>query len=591
MAKKKRFLWQLFPTYLLITVISLVAATWFATRTLERFYLEQSASDLEARARLFAAQVSEYLTPLDERNIDRLCKNIGSQATTRITFILPSGKVIGDSTEDPARMDNHADRPEVLEALSGKRGMSVRYSRTLQKNMMYVGVPLKKTFHVMGVVRASIPLVFIDEAIKSIQTKIAIGGLLIAIFAAILSLLVSRRITRPIEEIRKGAERFARGEFEGRLPVARSEEIGSLAETLNKMAKEFQERINTIVRQRGELEAVFSSMVEGVVAVDNEERIINLNQAACGMFEADPSQAVGRSIQEVVRNVDLQRFVKRALSSENPVEKDILLYSNRERILNGRGVTLYGPGGNRIGALIVLNEVTRLRRLENIRRDFVANVSHEIKTPLTAIKGFVETLRDGAVEDHKDAERFLEIIIKHVDRLDAIVEDLLSLSRIEQGAERRQIPISESPLEELLRSAIQLCKVKANPKNIRLELSCEEGLKARINRPLLEQAVVNLLDNAIKYSDANSLVRVEAGQEHDGIVVRVHDQGRGIGKEHLPRLFERFYRADKARSRDLGGTGLGLAIVKHIAQAHGGRVSVKSTIGKGSTFTIHLPGS
>ena len=589
MAKKRRLLWQLYPTYLLVTLISLVAATWFASRTLKQVFLEKSASDLEARARLFESQVLDYLSPLDAEAIDRLSKKIGGHATTRITVILPSGEVIGDSEKDPAKMDNHVDRPEVIQALSGQVGLSTRYSRTLGKDMMYVGISLRKDSKILGVVRTSVPLTSIDEALESIETKIAVGGLLVAVFAAILSLLVSRRISRPIEEIRRGAERFARGDFKCRLPVSGSEELGSLSETMNQMAIELQERINSMREQRNELEAVLSSMDEGVIALDKEERVISINNAAAQMFETNPSSAQGRSIQEVVRNLDVQKFVKDALSGEEPVERDIALYSDGERILNGHSTVLRDAGGSRMGVLIVLNDVTRLRRLENVRRDFVANVSHEIKTPITAIKGFVETLHDGAMKNSKDAERFLVIVQKHVDRLDAIIEDLLSLSRIEQEAEREEIVLEEAHIKEVLLTAIQLCQVKAAPRNISLELSCSEDLMAKINPPLLEQAVLNLLDNAIKYSDAESKVQVEARKADSEILIRVRDQGCGIDKKYLSRLFERFYRVDKARSRKMGGTGLGLAIVKHITLAHGGHVTVESVPGKGSTFSLHLP--
>jgi two-component system phosphate regulon sensor histidine kinase PhoR len=588
-AKKKRLLWQLYPTYIIIILVSLLAATWFASRTLKQFYREQSASDLEARALLFKSQILESLSPLDAQVIDRLCKKAGGQATTRITVILPSGKVVGDSERDPATMDNHVDRPEVIQALSGQTGMSTRYSRTLEKEMMYVGIPLKIDYQMLGVVRTSVPLISVDKAMKSIQIKIAIGGLFIAVLAAILSLVVSRRISRPIEEIKKGAECFAQGDFECRLPVSGSEELGSLSETMNQMAIELQERINGMKAQRNELEAVLSSMVEGVIALNKEERVISINQAAADMFETNTSTAQGRSIQEVVRNSDLQNFVKNALSRAEPEERDIVLYSDGERIINGHSTVLHDAGGNRIGALIVLNDVTRLRRLENIRRDFVANVSHEIKTPITAIKGFVETLRDGAIRNSKDAERFLAIIQKHVDRLDAIIEDLLSLSRIEEDVETEEIVLEEKRIKDVLLTAIQVCQVKAGPKNIRVELSCSEDLKAKIDPPLLEQAVVNLLDNAIKYSDAESEVQVEAKKIDREILINVRDKGCGIDKKHLSRLFERFYRVDKARSRKMGGTGLGLAIVKHITQAHGGHVTVESTPDRGSTFSLHLP--
>ena len=589
MAKKRQLLWQLYPSYVLITVISLVAVTWYASSSLRHFFLERAGADLEARAYFFESRIMEHLDPLDEKAVDSLCKQIGNRASTRITVILPSGKVIGDTEKDPAGMDNHVDRPEIIGALTGSFGKSTRYSRTLDKDMMYVGIPLRRNGQIAAVIRTSVPVNAIDETIKNIQIKIALGGLIIAIFAAALSLLVSRRLTLPIEQIRRWAESIARGEFQFRPPDAGSEEIEALSEAMNRMAVELQDRIDTVMRQRNEMEAVLSSMVEGVIAVDTEERIISMNHAAAGMFRCDPSEAQGRSIQEVVRNTFLHHFLKETLSSQEPVEKDIVLSSGVERFLNAHGTVLRDSEGNQIGALIVLNDVTRIRSLENIRREFVANVSHEIKTPITAIKGFVETLRDGAVKNTEDTERFLGIIDRHVDRLEAIIEDLLRLSRIEQEAEREEIVLSEGRIREVLENAIRACDLKAVARKIRIKLSCDEDIAVKINPPLLEQAVVNLLDNAIKYSDEDSVIQVEVEQADKEIIISVHDQGCGIEKEHLQRLFERFYRVDKARSRQLGGTGLGLAIVKHITQAHRGRVSVNSALGKGSTFAIHLP--
>jgi two-component system phosphate regulon sensor histidine kinase PhoR len=240
---------------------------------------------------------------------------------------------------------------------------------------------------------------------------------------------------------------------------------------------------------------------------------------------------------------------------------------------------------------VVFNDATQIRRLENMRRDFVANVSHEIKTPLTAIKGFVETLHQGGVDNPEEAERFLGIIMKHVDRLNSIIEDLLSLSRIEQEDQRNEITLKKGPIHKVIQTAIQVCQAKADAKHIAVELNCPPGLTAQFDATLLEQAFVNLLDNAIKFSPENSKIRIEAGSRNSEVFLRFSDQGPGIPQMHLPRLFERFYRVDKARSRKLGGTGLGLAIVKHIVRAHGGQVAVESTVGVGSTFSVHLPGA
>jgi len=294
-------------------------------------------------------------------------------------------------------------------------------------------------------------------------------------------------------------------------------------------------------------------------------------------------------IQEVVRNTELQQIIRRALDSHEPVEGEIAIRSEPRVFLQAHGTVLRDGTGECIGALVVLNDITRLRTLENMRKEFVANVSHELKTPITSIKASVETLLDGAMENREMARRFLDIVVRHADRLNAIVDDLLSLSRIEQEAENRQIELDALDVEPVLQAAVQSCLVTADERGINIQVSCANDLKARMNAPLIEQAVVNLIDNATKYSDPGGVVHVVAEQKGTEVRIDVRDTGCGIAPEHLQRVFERFYRVDKARSRNAGGTGLGLSIVKHIVQAHGGRVTVESALGKGSTFSLFLP--
>jgi two-component system phosphate regulon sensor histidine kinase PhoR len=407
--------------------------------------------------------------------------------------------------------------------------------------------------------------------------------------AALLSFFVSRHISRPLEEMRRGAERFAEGRFDPKLAVSGTMEIAALGRAMNLMASQLDDRIKTIMRQRNEQEAMLASMIEGVMALDLDERILHLNRAAADLLQVEPGQVQGARLQEVARKADLQRFVARTLASPSPLEGEIVLRGDKERFIQAHGTVLRDARQKEIGVLVVLHDVTRLRRLENVRRDFVANVSHELKTPITAIKGSVETLLDGAMIEQGDAIRFLEIIAKQADRLNAIIDDLLALSRIEQGAETNGMPLLAEFLEPTLRSAMQSCQMAATEKSIRLVLECAEGVRAKINAPLMEQAIVNLVDNAVKYSEAQSEVVILAEGRPEEVLITVRDRGCGIDQEHLPRLFERFYRVDKARSRRQGGTGLGLAIVKHIVQAHGGRVTVESVPGEGSAFTIHLP--
>ena len=584
---KKPLLWQLYSSYLIVLLFSILAASLYFSNALKSFFLEELVSDLEARAYLLENQFRDR----NASSISELCKELGEKSKTRITYILPNGLVLGDSKENPKIMDNHADRPEIIPALNGKPGKSLRYSHTLEKEMVYVAIPvLGKSGDVLGVIRTSLPISSVNETLHSTYWKIFLGGLLIAVFAIGISFYFSSRFNRPIEEMKKGAVRFAKGELKDKLPIPNIEELASLAEAMNEMAAHLDERIDSEVSQRNEKDAILSSMIEGVLAVDLEEKILSINEAATGLLGIKPENAYGRQIQEMVRNSELENFVRKTLSSKIPLEDEIALGGPHERYLQLHGTALRDTQNNQIGALIVLNDVTRIHRLENMRKDFVANVSHELKTPITSIKGFVETLLDGAYKDPKDAKRFLGIISKHTDRLNSIIEDLLSLSRLEEEKEGK-ISLKESSLKNVLKTAIQVCETKSKTKNIEVALDCPEEVQVRINPPLLEQAIVNLLDNAIKYSENHTKVEVSAYPNDKEISISVKDEGYGIDQLHLPRLFERFYRVDKSRSRDLGGTGLGLAIVKHIVNVHKGSINVESSLNKGSIFTIHLPKS
>ena len=412
---------------------------------------------------------------------------------------------------------------------------------------------------------------------------------MLVLLAAALGLFTSRRISQPLQEMRRGAERFAAGDFSHRLPVPDTVELGSLAMTLNRMAAQLAEQIAVTTQQHNAQEAILESMHEGVLALDTQERVITVNRAAEVLLGVVATRAKGHTIQEVVRNVALQRLLVAAVHSPEPTTADIVLRGTGERFLQATATALRDAQGREIGVLVVLNDVTQLRRLENIRRDFVSNVSHELKTPITSIKGFVETLRDGALDDRAHAERFLGIIARHAERLHAIIEDLLALSRLEQDSDSYDIPRIETSLTDVLQAAILDCAAKAAAQRVTVVPTCDADVRAAVNAPLLEQALVNLLENAITYSNPDGCVWVSARQTDDRLVIEVRDQGMGIPREHLDRIFERFYRVDKARSRESGGTGLGLAIVKHIAQVHGGQVAVASTVGQGSTFTLRLP--
>lgn len=585
---EKRLVKSLFLSYLWITLVAVVLIGFYGAHMVREIYLDRAAEDLEARARLSERAVRGLLEG-DEEAIDDVCKDLGKASNTRITVILLSGLVVGDTQADPKRMDNHKDRPEIRKAASGGVGRSVRPSPTLKEELMYVAIPTRGDGSVAAVVRTSIPVTAINETVRAIYQKIILAALGVAGLLAVVSFWLSMRIGSPLKSMCEGAERFARGELDRRLPTTGFEEISTLAEAMNLMAQQLDERIRTIQCQQNELEAVLGSMEEGVLAIDNDGVVINVNQTCAALLGSAPDELKGRVVHEVVRKADLLEFVESSLSSETPVEGDVLVRGEEDRWLNVHGTALHNAADEKIGVLVVLHDVTRLRRLENIRKDFVANVSHELRTPITSIKGFVETLVDGALDDRDNAARFLEIIARQVDRLDAIIEDLLILSRLEKGAEEQDSRLEPGLVRDVLEAAVEMCKKMAADKEVSIQLDCTAELTAPMNAHLLEQAIVNLVDNAVKYSEPGGEVRVDAHEVQDGVTIRVQDSGCGIEPKHLPRLFERFYRVDKARSRELGGTGLGLAIVRHIVLVHRGTVDVESRIGAGSTFAVRLP--
>ncbi|HET6476170.1 MAG TPA: ATP-binding protein [Thermoleophilia bacterium] len=595
---RPRLFWRIYATYLLVIVLCTGAMGFYAGRSARSFYIAQTETGLQARAELVREEVTARGDSLDAGALEELVTRLGAASGTRITIIsaeqpgVPIGTVLADSDVDPVSMPDHSTRPEFEEALTASSGAAIHYSIELGKHMVYVAIPSHEDGKVTTVVRASIPMTSVDEALSTLYWRIAISAVVVALIAALVGLLVTRRLSRPIRDIRDGAERLAAGDFTHKLYVPRTEEFAAVAESFNHMAEELDDKLRTLTHERNEREAVLSSMVEGVLAVDTEERVIAVNAAAARLLDLEPEAVDGKTIQEVVRNPDLQHVVARTLDGHQPVEADIVMRVGAEdRDLQANATLLHGDDADEVvvGAVVVLNDVTRLKRLEAVRRDFVANVSHELKTPVTSIKGFAETLEDGALNDPETAHRFVRIISGQADRLNSIIEDLLSLSALEQSGDSPLLQLEEADLCDVVAVALGVIGPKAEAKSIDLVEDCPDSLFSRVSPPLLEQAVVNLVDNAVKYSPVGSAVDVTLEERADEIVISVRDEGPGVSREQLPRLFERFYRVDKARSRDLGGTGLGLAIVKHIAQVHGGRVSVDSVVGRGSTFRIHLP--
>jgi two-component system, OmpR family, phosphate regulon sensor histidine kinase PhoR len=433
-------------------------------------------------------------------------------------------------------------------------------------------------------------LMAILDAHGSISPRLVSLLLFGAVAAIVLGFLVARKLGRSFGRLRETAERVARVGTPPAVSSGAVTDFDGIASALNLIERQLKERSGILTRQRQEYETIVGSMIEGVLAVDPDQKILSANRAAGQLLGIDSDSAVGHSLPEIVRNSELQKLVAKTQATGAAVAGETAVTGFEERFLQVSCTVLRDLAGGDQGVLVVLNDVTRLRKLEEVRRDFVANVSHELKTPITSIKGYVETLLDGALENREDAQRFLEIISKQANRLQSIIEDLLKLSSVEQEYERGEVILEPAKLVIVLQSAISACETQFKAKEIAVTLRCDGNLVASLNPPLFEQALVNLIANAIKYSNRGSVVDISAVKSGGIVRIDVSDHGCGIAVEHLARLFERFYRVDKARSRSDGGTGLGLAIVKHIVQAHRGQVSVASKVGEGSVFTISLPG-
>jgi len=589
---RRRLIWYLYPAFLGTGIVVLLAIACYAARSFHVFYYNQTVHELEVRARLIEHCIVSALQAGDYSQTDTLCKMLGRQSITRITVILPDGRVVGDSEENPSDMEDHSRRPEFVAAMNAGWGKAIRFSRTVGKNTMYLAIPVKQNDATLAVIRTAIPVTQIEQELTKLYARVFWAGVVIAVCAAAVSWYLSQKISRPIKDIKETAMRMASGDFSRRLSPPSAAELAELSEAVNGMASQISSRIEIITEDKNCIQAILSSMIEGVIAFDSEGIIVWMNKAAAALWEIDEVKSLGRNVEEVIRNPAFQEFAQKTLQEKEVPAQTVTLNATPgpKKLLQLHGTALDAGKDGKKGAVIVMHDVTQLHKLEEIRRDFVANVSHELKTPITSIKGFVETLQEGAIDDPQEARRFLEIIQRHADRLNAIVDDLLTLSRLEEDSENRRVFFETVYLRPILAAAIELSEYKANKKNIPIELRCEEGIAAKINPALIQQAVFNLIDNAVKYSPDHCPVTITVQQDTAEILISVSDKGCGIEEQHLTRIFERFYVVDKSRSRKLGGTGLGLSIVKHIAQVHGGFVTVHSRINEGSTFTIHLPG-
>ena len=583
---RKTLLRQVYPTYFATVLACLVALALVATALVRSFVYDNARIELDDMITVTEKLLFSGNRVPEAAGAEEELKRLFGSLQVRLTVIDPKGSVLADSKATAASLENHATRPEFVEALARGSGTSSRQSESVGNELLYVAKSVVRDGMPIAIIRASMPLPFLRGILAAFYAQLALGGALILAAAAALAFASVKRINRPLVALGAAAKRFGSGDLEYRCRISEPEEIEVLSNTMNSMASQLRERMLDVERRRQEAEAILAGMREGVIVLDRGFRVVKANEAAFRLLPATGGNATGRSLLETFRATELQRMAKDALAAGKAVEGNLTIYAESPRYLQVYAAEIPGREGG--GCLLVLHDVTRLALLENVRKDFVANVSHELKTPITSIKGFVETLADGALEDPAQARRFLGIIERHAARLEDIIEDLLALARLEQQ-EGLPLETETMPLASLLEDVALVCRVKAEEKRITTVVDCPEDLTVSASRTLLEQAFVNLLDNAVKYSGEGTTVRMEARAEGAEIVAKVIDRGRGIPAKDLNRIFERFYRVDKGRSRDEGGTGLGLAIVKHVMGVHGGTVSAESWEGEGSTFTLRFP--
>ncbi len=573
--------------------ITTIAAGLYLNRALEAFAVDTLEVRLASIGRLLHDEarglVRRDASPADFRAFTLR----GSRPTaSRVTVIATDGRVLGDSevaVDDLPRVENHGARPEVLAALAGRVGRDRRTSATIGAALLYVALPISDGGRVIGVLRVALPVAAVTSSYAAIHRVMLAGGLVALAVAFGIGLFVARRVTKPVVQMQTIAHQMSEGDFTVRAPIRSPDEIGALGRALNGLAARLREKVHDLGHEQAKATAILDGMIEGVIAVDGRDIILLMNERARSMFGLDATRGEGKPFLEVIRNTELHEAFRegRGVDRGNVSHRELRLSSPVERRLQVNAVPLR-LGANEVGVVMVLHDVTELRRLEQVRTEFVANVSHELRTPLTAIQGYLETLLAGALEEQENARRFLEIVFRHTERLGRLLNDLMDLSNIELG--RVALKLAPTRLDEAVDAVLAIIGPKAKSGKVGLRSQLPRDLPpVPADRDRLVQILINLVDNAVKYTPEGGRVTVRVQEPADGwIEVDVIDTGIGIPPSDLPRITERFYRVDKARSRELGGTGLGLAIVKHLVFAHGGQLKIESEPGRGTTVRVWL---
>ena len=598
--------WKVTLVTLFALACGFVIAGIHAARSLEEQELAQSHQTLEVRTSLIAFELRSLLVtsaPLPPTaQLQSIVRELSRRALARVTLVDAGGRVLADSAvqdRDLAAVENHLTRPEIAQAVAAGAGADMRASHTTGERTLYRAVRLSEPGQVSSPIylRLGLPVTTLDQELAKLKRNLTIAFVSAFLIAVALSIWLARNLTKPLLDMAAAARRLGAGNHTVHIQTSSRDEVGLLADTLNHMTNELKSKIEELTEDRSQLLAMLTSMVEGVMVLDCRGRVLQVNPALERMFSVTRAEARARQYSEVFGQPELNALVATVLATRTGQKNEIVLAPSG-RCLHIEASVAGGQQENEACAVLVFHDITELRRLENIRKDFVANVSHELRTPLTSIKGYDEALLDGGKVDPETSARFLNIILKQSDRLNFILDDLLQLSKIESG----QVQFTREPLHigSVVERTLAMMKPLADKKRHRLNSQIDADLPLISgDHERLIQVLTNLVDNAIKYTPEGGQITVAARRipafknraenQHGGIELSVADTGIGIPEQDRPRVFERFYRVDKARSRELGGTGLGLAIVKHIVEGHGGQVWVEANSPTGSRFVVRLP--
>jgi two-component system phosphate regulon sensor histidine kinase PhoR len=582
--------WKLGFAFFALLIAVLLPVDYYAQRALRRDYERSGFDQLAAIARIALAsppQVSS-LSATQTEDSAKLRDWVTKMAASgvRVTVIAADGQVLADSQSDPSTMENHAGRPEIRDAFANGAGQSIRHSVTINRDLLYYAVRLSAANASPVVLRFALPLQTVDEEILAFRRRLWLASLIMLFVTGTVSLLISRSFSARVERLQMFSQRVADGDFRPIEADRSGDALEALAASLNESAARLDRSIRTLTDERNLSAAILGSMVEGVAVVNANERLLFANQGFAAILELDTPPQSGSALVEIVRQTELLEAVRQVLKGERRVEAEIVTGTLRQHFF---AVTVASVrAAENSGAVIVLHDVTALRNLERVRRDFVANVSHEFRTPLTAIQGFSETLLAGAINDPENRVKFLEIIQEHSRRLARLTEDLLMLSKMD--ADRLDLEIRRLSVSQFVESCVESAQRPAAEKDLRISVNLQDRLPdIAADRRRLAEVLQNLLDNATQYTPSGGQIMVSASADGNEVKITVSDTGIGIPQVDQPRIFERFYRVDVARSREVGGTGLGLSIAKHLVEVHGGRIWVESEIGQGSQFHFTVP--